>query len=101
MIVPDTPDTTGQPTLPSPFSNYTLDAAFDEMLGTDGRPRPHYQELYHRFLDIPADTLYQRQQPATTAFLTQGITSTLYGDPERTERSSPYTPLPRLTTTAH
>ena len=52
--------------LPPPFSNYTLDAAFDEMLGSDGRPRPHYQELYHRLLEMPAETLYQRQQAADT-----------------------------------
>lgn len=98
MIVPDTPDTTGQPTLPSPFSNYALDAAFDEMLGTDGRPRPHYQELYHRLLEMPAETLYQRQQAANTAFLNQGITFTVYGDDEGTERIWPYDLLPRIIT---
>jgi uncharacterized circularly permuted ATP-grasp superfamily protein len=98
MIVPDTPDTTGQPTLPSPFSNYTLDAAFDEMLDTDGRPRPHYQELYHRLLEMPAETLYQRQQAANTAFLNQGITFTVYGDDEGTERIWPYDLLPRIIT---
>ncbi len=98
MIIPDTPDTTGQPTLPSPFSNYTLDAAFDEMLGTDGRPRPHYQELYHRLLEMPAETLYQRQQAANTAFLNQGITFTVYGDDEGTERIWPYDLLPRIIT---
>ena len=98
MIVPDTPDTTGQPTLPSPFSNYTLNAAFDEMLDTDGRPRPHYQELYHRLLEMPAETLYQRQQAANTAFLNQGITFTVYGDDEGTERIWPYDLLPRIIT---
>ncbi len=98
MIVPDISDTTGQPTLPPPFSNYTLDAAFDEMLGTDGRPRPHYQELYHRLLEMPAETLYQRQQAANTAFLNQGITFIVYGDDEGTERIWPYDLLPRIIT---
>jgi uncharacterized circularly permuted ATP-grasp superfamily protein len=84
--------------LPSPFSNYLLDAAFDEMLGTDGRPRPHYQELYHRLLEMPAETLYQRQQAANTAFLNQGITFTVYGDDEGTERIWPYDLLPRIIT---
>jgi uncharacterized circularly permuted ATP-grasp superfamily protein len=98
MIIPDTPDTTGQPTLPPPFSHYTLDAAFDEMLGSDGRPRPHYQELYHRLLEMPAETLYQRQQAANTAFLNQGITFTVYGDDEGTERIWPYDLLPRIIT---
>ena len=98
MILPDTFDATGQPTLPPPFSNYIFDVAFDEMLGPDGRPRPHYQELYHRLLEMPAETLYQRQQAANTAFLNQGITFTVYGDDEGTERIWPYDPLPRIIT---
>ncbi|HVB74523.1 MAG TPA: circularly permuted type 2 ATP-grasp protein [Ktedonobacteraceae bacterium] len=98
MIVPDTSNTTGQPTLPPPFSNYILDAAFDEMLDPDGRPRPHYQELYHRLLEMPAETLQQRQQAANTAFLNQGITFTVYGDDEGTERIWPYDLLPRIIT---
>jgi uncharacterized circularly permuted ATP-grasp superfamily protein len=97
VIVPDT-ESTGQPTLPPPFSTYTLDAAFDEMLDFAGRPRPHYQELYHRLLEMPAETLYQRQQAANTAFLNQGITFTVYGDDEGTERIWPYDLLPRIIT---
>ena len=93
-------DTTGRPTLPPPFSNYTLSAAFDEMLDGDGRPRPHYQELYHRLLEMPTETLYQRQQAANTAFLNQGITFTVYGDDEGTERIWPYDLLPRIITSA-
>ncbi len=94
MIAPDTPEIT----LPPPFSHYTLDAAFDEMLGSDGRPRPHYQELYHRLLEMPAETLYQRQQAANSAFLNQGITFTVYGDEAGTERIWPYDLLPRIIT---
>jgi uncharacterized circularly permuted ATP-grasp superfamily protein len=78
--------------------NYILDVAFDEMLDADGRPRPHYQELYHRLMEMPAETLYQRQQAANTAFLNQGITFTVYGDEEGTERIWPYDLLPRIIT---
>ena len=95
MIVPDT---MGQPTLPPPFSNYPLGTSFDEMLDFDGRPRLHYQELYHRLLEMPAETLYQRQQAANTAFLNEGITFTVYGDDEGTERIWPYDLLPRIIT---
>jgi uncharacterized circularly permuted ATP-grasp superfamily protein len=92
------PDATGRPSLPPPFSNYVLDAAFDEMLDSEGRPRPHYQELYHRLLEMPPETLYQRQQAANTAFLNQGITFTVYGEEEGTERIWPYDLLPRIIT---
>lgn len=56
------------------------------MLDSEGRPRPHYQELYHCLLEMPPETLYQRQQAANTAFLNQGITFTVYGEEEGTER---------------
>src|SRR6266852_1599847 len=98
MIVPYTSDTAGQPTLPPPFTHYTLDAAFDEMLGPDGRPRPHSPDLYHRLLEMPAETLYQRQQAANTALLNQGITFTVYEDDEGTERIWLYYFLPRIIT---
>jgi len=92
------PNTTGRQVLPPPFSNYTLDTAFDEMLGVDGRPRLHYQELYHRLLEMPPEMLFQRQQAANTAFLSQGITFTVYGNDEGTERIWPYDLLPRIIT---
>ncbi|MFL5656557.1 MAG: circularly permuted type 2 ATP-grasp protein, partial [Ktedonobacteraceae bacterium] len=70
------------------------------MLDVEGRPRPHYQELYHRLLEMPTEALYQRQQAANTAFLNQGITFTVYGDDEGTERIWPYDLLPRIITSA-
>lgn len=93
-------DTKGQPHLPSPFSSYTLDAAFDEMLDTSGQPRPPYLELYQRLLAMPPETLQQRQQAANTTFLNQGITFTVYGGDEGNERIWPYDLLPRIITSA-
>jgi uncharacterized circularly permuted ATP-grasp superfamily protein len=95
--VPDIDTTgTGRPMLPPPFANYYLDAAFDEMFDAEGRPRLAYQELYHRLLEMPTESLQQRQQAANTAFLNQGITFTVYGNDEGTERIWPYDLLPRI-----
>jgi uncharacterized circularly permuted ATP-grasp superfamily protein len=47
---------------------------------------------------MPTETLYQRQQAANMAFLNQGITFTVYGDDEGTERIWPYDLLPRIIT---
>jgi len=94
------PDTTGRPTLPPPFSNYQLDAAYDEMFDATGRPRPRYEELYQRLLDMPTETLFERQQAANLMFLNQGITFTVYGEEEGTERIWPYDLLPRIITGA-
>ncbi len=92
------PDTAGRPTLPPPFSNYYLDAAYDEMFDAEGNARVQYGELYQRLLDMPAETLFERQQAADLMFLNQGITFTVYGDEEGTERIWPYDLLPRIIT---
>lgn len=86
--------------MPPPFSNYYLDVAYDEMFDTEGHPRPAYQELYHRLLEMPSESLVQRQQAANMSFLSQGITFTVYSSNEGTERIWPFDLLPRIITSA-
>ncbi len=100
MIQSDKSDTFEQPTLPPPFSHYSLDKAYDEMFQRGGIARLPYQELYQRLLELSMDTLAQRQQAADVAFLNQGITFTVYGGDEGTERIWPYDLLPRIITSS-
>jgi uncharacterized circularly permuted ATP-grasp superfamily protein len=86
--------------MPPPFSNYYLDVAYDEMFDAEGHPRPAYQELYHRLLEMPSESLVQRQQAANMSFLSQGITFTVYSSNEGTERIWPFDLLPRIITSA-
>ena len=79
-----------------PFAGYHLDEAWDEMFDSSGEPRPHYLELYSRLLTIPPDELRQRKQAADLAFFNQGITFTVYGRDEGTERIFPHDLLPRI-----
>jgi uncharacterized circularly permuted ATP-grasp superfamily protein len=81
-----------------PFAGYQLDGAWDEMFDRSGEPRPHYRELYDRLLALPADDLRRRKQAADLAFLNQGITFTVYGSEESTERIFPHDLLPRIIT---
>ena len=85
-------------TLPAPFHEYQLDAAYDEMVDSTGGVRPHYDRLYHGILNLEADELRRRQQMAELSFLHQGITFTVYGREEGTERIFPNDPLPRILT---
>src|SRR5436189_3370004 len=83
-----------------PFIEYRLDSAYDEMFDAAGRPRPHYAELVRRLEQVPPSELQQRQASADQAFLNLGITFTVYGTAEGTERIFPYDLLPRLVTGA-
>jgi uncharacterized circularly permuted ATP-grasp superfamily protein len=80
------------------FSAYTLDRAYDEMFDVSGEPRPHCRALVEALLAASLPQLRQRQTEADKAFLTQGITFTVYGDEAGTERIFPYDLLPRIIT---
>ncbi len=82
------------------FATYDLGAAYDEMFDAAGDPRPPFQFLYQRLLELSARDLQERQSYANHSFLNQGITFTVYGDDEGTERIFPYDLLPRILTAA-
>jgi uncharacterized circularly permuted ATP-grasp superfamily protein len=78
------------------FSSYALGAFYDEMFDEAGESRPHCRILLEDLLAASTAELHQRQIEADRAFLTQGITFTVYGDNEGTERIFPFDLLPRI-----
>ncbi len=80
------------------MGNYKLDNAFDEMFEGAGVLREHYNPLLDHFSALPAEEVQRRKQAADLAFLNQGITFTVYGKDEGTERIFPYDLLPRIIT---
>ena len=66
------------------------------MFEANWRARPHYGPLIEELLIASQDELRQRQLEADRAFLTQGITFTVYGDDQGTERIFPFDLLPRI-----
>jgi uncharacterized circularly permuted ATP-grasp superfamily protein len=78
------------------FAGYELDAAYDEMFQAADRSRPHYHALLQELAWVSLDELRRRQTDADRAFLAQGITFTVYGDEQGTERIFPFDLLPRL-----
>jgi uncharacterized circularly permuted ATP-grasp superfamily protein len=97
-VVPDAgPGALGQSAF---FSGYTLDQAYDEMFDASGTPRPQYATIFERLLTLDPTELRQRQSAADLAFLHQGITFTVYGQKEGTERIFPYDLIPRIISAA-
>jgi uncharacterized circularly permuted ATP-grasp superfamily protein len=81
---------------PPPFQHYELDTAYDEMFAAPGEPRDHYAQIYGKILGFSADELARRQRAADLSFLHQGVTFTVYGREEGTERIFPYDLMPRI-----
>jgi uncharacterized circularly permuted ATP-grasp superfamily protein len=82
------------------FSTYQLGTAYDEMFEASGQARLHCHGLFEELMARSAPELVQYQSEADRAFLTQGITFTVYGDDQGTERIFPYDLLPRIITAA-
>nr|WP_130423014.1 circularly permuted type 2 ATP-grasp protein [Edaphobacter modestus] len=81
-------------------NNYLLDHAYDEMFARPGELHSHYELLLDHFSSLSADELQRRKQAADLSFLNQGITFTVYGRQEGTEKIFPYDLLPRIITAA-
>jgi uncharacterized circularly permuted ATP-grasp superfamily protein len=82
------------------FSSYDAGVGYDEMFDVAGAARPPYGPLLDELRVSSSSELGLRQVEADKAFLTQGITFTVYGDEEGTERIVPFDLLPRIITAA-
>lgn len=70
-------------------------AFFNEMYDAQGDCRPHYQAFARWLADTPVELLDQRRREADLLFHRAGITFTLYGDEQGTERLIPFDIIPR------
>jgi uncharacterized circularly permuted ATP-grasp superfamily protein len=79
-----------------PFIGYTVEGAFDEMLDARSQPRRSYRRLHKELLKLTPEELWRSKQQADLSFFNQGITFTVYGRQEGTERIFPHDLLPRI-----
>ncbi len=84
----------------SGLHTYQIDEVYDEMFESPNRVREHYRPVFDTLMALPADEIRRRKQSADMSFLNQGITFTVYGRREGTERIFPYDLLPRIVTNA-
>ncbi len=80
------------------FDCYEADTArfFDEVIGHDGTPRPHYDKMLQRFDQFSNDDIKARREVINIFFRNQGITFTVYGEDEGVERLFPFDLIPRV-----
>ncbi|MFJ7144074.1 circularly permuted type 2 ATP-grasp protein [Pseudomonas protegens] len=71
-------------------------SGFDEMHGADGQVRPHYREFANWLERTPDELLARRRREADLLFHRAGITFTLYGDEQGTERLIPFDTIARI-----
>jgi uncharacterized circularly permuted ATP-grasp superfamily protein len=84
----------------SGLQSYQFDEIYDEMFEGPSQVREHYRPLFDTLMALPAEEIRRRKHSADVSFLNQGITFTVYGRREGTERIFPYDLLPRIVTNA-
>src|SRR6266513_1532237 len=88
--------TTTAPVTHDPFADYALGEAYDELFDVKAQPRRPYKRLYKELMNLTPEELGRSKQKADLSFFNQGITFTVYGRKEGTERIFPHDLLPRI-----
>ena len=78
------------------FASYDLAGFYDELFEEPGVPRPGGEFLVNLLTNLPDGELQRRQAAAEQALLHLGITFTVNGDNEGTERIFPFDVIPRI-----
>ena len=78
------------------LTDYDPGGFHDEMLLGRGTPRPHYARVHAQLGALSPAQLAECRRTADLAFLLQGITFSLNGDAQGTERLFPFDLVPRI-----
>ncbi|MCA9065205.1 MAG: circularly permuted type 2 ATP-grasp protein [Planctomycetaceae bacterium] len=78
------------------FVDYTTDGFRDELFTDSGQPRPGSDLLVHAINQMPPGELQLRQDAINRALLRMGITFTVYGSEDGTEKIFPFDIIPRI-----
>lgn len=78
------------------FDSYDPGDFYDELFVGKGKPRPEATPLIERIHSLSEGELKRRQQAAQIALFKQGVTFSVYGDSEGTERIFPFDIIPRI-----
>ena len=85
-----------KPEQAGPFEDYQLGAPYDEMFDRAGNPRAGWTGLYNRLCQADSKVLRDLQANIDRTFMAQGVTFTVYGHEDSTEKIIPTDILPRI-----
>ena len=84
--------------MPEDFlADYPQDPArYDEMLGADGRPRPHWQALFTQLRGMPPEEMREHLRAIERQVLENGVTYNVYADAQGADRPWELDALPNV-----
>ncbi len=78
------------------YKDYDTEGFFDEYFHADGSPREGASILLKRLEQLPGGELLRRQKATEARLFQMGVTFTVYGEEEGTERIFPFDIIPRV-----
>lgn len=78
------------------FNNYQTDGYYDEFFEQPGKPRTGPSLLLQKIESLPEGELQRRQNEIEARLFQMGVTFTVYGNEEGTERIFPFDIIPRI-----
>lgn len=78
------------------FDNYDPGLFYDEMFQAPGKPRPGTRLLMEKLQSLPIHDIQSRQAAAEKVFFDLGITFSVYGHEQGTEKIFPFDIIPRI-----
>lgn len=78
------------------FAGYDTGSFYDEMFDAAGQPRAGCRMLYEKIISLPPGEVLTRQSAAEQALYDMGITFTVYGHEDGTEKIFPFDIIPRI-----
>ncbi|HUW75821.1 MAG TPA: circularly permuted type 2 ATP-grasp protein [Gallionella sp.] len=82
--------------MPLNFKSYDTENFYDELIDSAGQPRTGARILVERIESLPDGDILARQKAAEVAMYNMGITFTVYGSDEGTEKIFPFDIVPRI-----
>jgi uncharacterized circularly permuted ATP-grasp superfamily protein len=82
--------------MPLNFDSYETSGFYDELISASGDPRPGAKILVDRIASLQDGNILARQKAAEAAMFNMGITFTVYGSDEGTEKIFPFDIVPRI-----
>jgi len=82
--------------MPLNFNSYETENFYDELIQSPGVPRPGAKILVERIESLKDGDILSRQRAAEAAMYNMGVTFTVYGSEEGTEKIFPFDIIPRI-----
>ncbi len=76
-------------------NDYKAEGVYDELIDTDGTPRPHARQLAEYFGAMRPEELVERQHAVDSTIVDMGISFTIYSEGDNIDRAWPLDIIPR------